>query len=73
MYISYFIYKYIYVTMRARCPEARRRCQTPWNWSYRCLSSAMWVLEIKPRTSSRAARALNNRAISPTLFSSIFN
>lgn len=35
-----------------------------WNWNYRWLRSAMWVLGIKVGSSERADRALNPGAIS---------
>jgi hypothetical protein len=41
---------------------------SPWNWSYRWLWAAMWVLGIKPRTSARVACVLNHWAFSPALF-----
>jgi hypothetical protein len=37
----------------------------PWNWSYRWLWGAMWLLGIEPRFSGRAASVLNCWAISP--------
>ena len=39
--------------------------QIPWNWSYRQLWVAMWMLGIESRFSGRAACALNYWAISP--------
>lgn len=38
--------------------EARRGCQVPWNWSDKQLWAALWVLEIKPCCSAKAASAL---------------
>ena len=40
-------------------------CQVPWNWNYRELWTAVWVLGIEPRSSGRAVSALNCWAISP--------
>lgn len=40
-------------------------CQAPWNWSYRTLWAAMWMLGIKPEYSGRAAGTLNCQAVSP--------
>lgn len=37
----------------------RRRCQAPWDWSYRRLSVTMWVLGIEARSSRDVASALN--------------
>ena len=37
----------------------------PWNWSYRQLWAAMWMLGIEPWSSGRAASALSCWAISP--------
>lgn len=42
--------------------EARRGCCILWNWSYRQLSAAMWMLGM---SSGRGASALNCGAISP--------
>jgi hypothetical protein len=39
--------------------EGRRRHQIPWNWSYRQLQAAMWVLRIESRCPGRVANALN--------------
>ena len=33
--------------------EARRRHQVPWNWSYRALWGAMWVLWTEPGSSGK--------------------
>ena len=43
------------------------RCQVSWNWSYRQLWAAMWVLGMEPGPSGRAASALNHWAISPEM------
>ena len=40
-------------------------CQIPWNWNYRQLWAATWVLGIEPRSFGRAATALNCWAVSP--------
>lgn len=41
--------------------EARRGwCQKLWDWSFTRLLAPVWVLEIDPKYSSRAARALKH-------------
>ena len=40
-------------------------CQIPWNWTYRQVWAAMWVLGIEPGFSGRAVSVLNLWAISP--------
>ena len=45
--------------------EARRGLCILWNWSYRQLLAAMWVLGIEPGSSGRAASAPNTGASSP--------
>ena len=40
-------------------------CQIPWNWNYRQLWAAMWVLGIEPESFGRAVSALNGWIISP--------
>ena len=49
--------------------KVRRGCQIPWNWSYRQLWAASWVLGSEPRSSARAASALLCWAIYPATFS----
>jgi hypothetical protein len=39
--------------------ELRRGHWIPWNWSYRQLLAALWVLGAKPHFSVRAVNALN--------------
>ena len=39
--------------------EAGRRYLIPWNWNYGQLLAAAWVLGIEPRSSAKAASALN--------------
>ena len=39
-------------------------CQIPWNWSYRQVWTATWVLGIEPGSSGGAACVLNHWAIS---------
>ena len=39
--------------------------QISWNWSYRQVWAAIWVLGLEPGSSGRAASALNHWAISP--------
>jgi hypothetical protein len=41
--------------------------QIPWNWSYRQVWGATWLLWMKPRSSGRAASALNLSPICPTM------
>ena len=48
------------------------RCQVPWNWIFRQLWAAMWVLGIESGSSGRAVSALNRWAISPAPWSCIF-
>ena len=49
-------------------------CQVPWNWSYRLLWIAMWVLRTAHRSSGMAVSALNCWAVSPApwYFNSFF-
>lgn len=50
----------------AQSPWRPEECQTPWDWSYmQMLVRCLWVLEITPASSSRAASVLSQRAISP--------
>lgn len=65
---KYFVYFYICVSHACHIlAEARRRCQIPWDCSYRQLLATIWVLGIEPRFSGRATSALNCRAISLVL------
>jgi hypothetical protein len=48
------------VNPEANSTEARSEGPVPWDWSYRALWAAMWVLEIEPRTSGRASSTLNH-------------
>lgn len=45
--------------------EARKGCWTPWNWNYRWLCIATWVLAVQLRSS--AEQHVLPRAISPAL------
>ena len=45
--------------------ETKRRCQMPWNWSYKRLSICHVGAENQPMSFGRAASALNHWAISP--------
>ena len=51
-------------------------CQIPWNWSYRQLWAAMWMLGIEPGSSDRAVFALNREpslhSAPQTIFKMIF-
>lgn len=51
--------------MCVKCPEARRCCQSHWNWSCRWLFVFMWMLWIEPRSSKRVVSAVIHRVISP--------
>lgn len=44
--------------------EVRRRCQIPWNWSYRWLWTTKWVLGIEAGFPRRVAIALNHEVTS---------
>jgi hypothetical protein len=44
--------------------EIRRRHQSPWTWSNRWLSPAMWVLRLELGSPARAANAFNFWALS---------
>jgi len=39
-------------------------CQNPWDWSYRQLGAALWVLGIEPWSSGRTTSAPNHQTIS---------
>ena len=58
-------------TMCEQRTEARRGHWIPWNGSYRC-EPPYGVLRIEPRSSRRAARALNHWTTSPAQFLSLF-
>lgn len=45
--------------------EAWRGHHITWNWSYRCLWVATWLLGLEPRSSAKTANGFNHRAISP--------
>jgi hypothetical protein len=47
-----------------RPEQARRGLRIHWNWSYRWLRAAMWVLGIELKSTRSAASAPNYRAIS---------
>jgi hypothetical protein len=49
-------------------PGVRIGCWIPWNWNYRRVWIAIWVLGIESRSSGRAVGALNLWATSPDLF-----
>ena len=61
-------FAYMYVCAQPVClmpVEVQRKCQVPWNWSYRWpWITTTWVLETKPGPSARAASALNHGALS---------
>lgn len=62
-FIFYFMCMSVFLNV---CVSTRRGHwipRNPWNWSYRRLWVAMWVLIIDSRSSSRKARALNHWAI----------
>lgn len=40
--------------------DERTRQQISWNWHYRWLLAAMWVVGTKPRLSGRATSILNH-------------
>lgn len=44
--------------MNAWCPQGPEEYWIPWNWSYWWLWTAMWALEIEPRSSGNSASAL---------------
>lgn len=49
--------------------EARRGHRVFWNWSYRPLLDAMWVLGVEPGSSGGVASALNSEpCLQPLLF-----
>ena len=67
---KYFVYFYVCVSHACHIlAEARRRCQIPWDCSYRQLLVTISVLGIEPRFSGRATSALNCWAISLVLMS----
>jgi hypothetical protein len=45
--------------------EDRREYQIPWNWSYKQLLAAVWVLKIGPTFFRRAANVLKHTEHSP--------
>jgi hypothetical protein len=45
--------------------QARGWYRIPWTKRFRKLWATIWMLEIEPRSSARAASALNHQAISP--------
>ena len=45
--------------------EARKGYQISWNWSYRQVWAAIWVLGIEPKSSRKAGSALNIWDLSP--------
>jgi hypothetical protein len=49
--------------------EIRGGHQMPWNWSYRWLWAATWVLGTEPKSSAAVASEVNHWAISPALTS----
>jgi hypothetical protein len=65
-----FIYLYVclsflcmYICASCVClvpRKIRRGCWIHWEWSYRCLGAAMWVLGTEPRSSEAAASAFNH-------------
>ena len=68
----YFIYVWVVFFFPTCVPhiclvslEVKRGCQVPWNWTYRQLCAAIWVLGMEARSSGRAASALNCWVISP--------
>lgn len=49
-------------------------CVIPWNWSYKRVWAALWLLGIEPGPSRRAACALNSRpSMPPAPWSGILN
>jgi hypothetical protein len=64
LFIIVFTSEYFASCMYVCMPsKIRRRHRIPWNWNYRWLWAAMWVLGTKPKSSARAGRALNHWAI----------
>lgn len=73
-YVYFILWAYgfcLHISLCTTClqvpSEARRGHCIPWNWSYRQLERAMWVVGFKPRDSERATGALNRAAIYPAL------
>lgn len=63
----HFIGMYMYVPCTCLVPmETKGGHQMPWNWSYRCLWTIMWILRIEPESSAREKGALRRWAL-PTL------
>lgn len=59
-----FAHMHVYVPCVYLVPiETRRGCFFPWNWSYRHLEAAFWMLGTEPRSSLRVARALTHWTI----------
>lgn len=55
--------RYLYYMCARICGDQKSPWIT-WNWSYKCLETAMWVLGNEPGPLARAARALSCWAIS---------
>ena len=45
---------------RYAVPTEVRQCWIPWNWNFRQLLVAMWILGIEPRSSESLASAPNH-------------
>lgn len=57
------VFTSVYAWMPCLCPlttEARRVCWVPWNWGYRQLWAAMWLMRFKLGSSGKATNVLNN-------------
>ena len=65
LFYVYGCFACMYVRLCLVHGEAWRGHQVPWNWSYRQLWAAMWVLGIEPRPFRRATNTLNCWTISP--------
>lgn len=58
-YFTYIDILPAYLFNSAVSVEVRRGQQNPWNWHYRWLWAAIWVLGTEPRSSGRAAMLLS--------------
>lgn len=53
--------------------KARRKCQIPWNWGIDGLRATMWVWELIPKLSEKAAMLLTTGSTLKILHPSFFN
>lgn len=57
-----FVYRHGYAPWTCSAYRGQKRVLFPWNWSYRWLWAAVWVLGTEPEYTGRTASALNSWA-----------